>query len=254
MKVNDASFPCPPSAPSHMLFIILEGETLAHPGIFPFQILFSAYPLQGSHWKILADWSGGCEEGGLQFMAGEESLDSKCIWKRGRESDTEDHRGSSKVLVLPFPMGKERSGGPSSSSSGHKCFVFATSKAPGHSFRVFLNSKVCKVVAEDLGKALLGQLLLQSRMESHLSDGASLVPWKCFLWFKKDTGLPAMLPQLALLPASTLLWSLSFNIIYTPTLSLSHMDTRLHSHLIKISEEDRSAGNKQWQCNKKMTC
>lgn len=41
-------------------------------------------------------------------MAGEESLDSKCIWKRGRESDTEDHRGSSKVLVLPFPMGKER--------------------------------------------------------------------------------------------------------------------------------------------------
>ena len=108
MKVNDASFPCPPSAPSHMLFIILEGETLAHPGIFPFQILFSAYPLQGSHGQILADWSGGCEEGGLQFMAGEESLDSKCIWKRGRESDTEDHRGSSKLLVLPFPMGKER--------------------------------------------------------------------------------------------------------------------------------------------------
>lgn len=75
-----------------------------------------------------------------------------------------------------FPWERRGSGGPSSSSSGHKCFVFATSKAPGHSFRVFLNSKVCKVVAEDLGKALLGQLLLQSRMESHLSDGASLVP------------------------------------------------------------------------------
>lgn len=41
-------------------------------------------------------------------MAGEESLDSKCIWKRGAESDTEDHRGSSKLLVLPFPMGKDR--------------------------------------------------------------------------------------------------------------------------------------------------
>jgi len=170
MKVNDASFPCPPSAPSHVLFIILEGETLAHPGIFPFQILFSAYSLQGSHWQILADWSGGGggEESGLQFMAGEESLDSKCIWKRGAESQTR------RITEAPpscwcshFPWERRGSGSPSSSSAGHKRFVLATSKAPGHSFRVFLNSKVCKVVAEDLGKALAGQLLLQSRMESH---------------------------------------------------------------------------------------
>ena len=44
-----------------------------------------------------------------------------------------------------------------------------------------------------------------------------------------------------------------FSISYTHTHILSHMDTHLHSHLIKISEEDRSAGNKQRWWNKKMT-
>lgn len=33
MKVNDASFPCPPSAPSHRLFITLEGVNLEQLGI-----------------------------------------------------------------------------------------------------------------------------------------------------------------------------------------------------------------------------
>ena len=168
MKVNDASFPCPPSAPSHMLFIILEGETGA-PWDLPisdsfFCLLFAGFTLTNPCWL---EW-GGCEEGGLQFMAGEESLDSKCIWKRGAESQTR------RITEAPpscwcshFPWERTGSGSPSSSSAGHKCFVFATSKAPGHSFRVFLDSKVCKVVAEDLRKALIGQLLLQSRMESH---------------------------------------------------------------------------------------
>ena len=117
--------------------------------------------------SLLIGVGGGCEEGGLQFMA-EESLDSKCIWKRGAESQTR------RITEAPpscwcshFPWERRGSGSPSSSSAGHKRFVLATSKAPGHLFRVFLNSKVCKVVAENLGKALLGQLLLQSRMESH---------------------------------------------------------------------------------------
>ena len=117
--------------------------------------------------SLLIGVGGGCEEGGLQFMA-EESLDSKCIWKRGAESQTQ------RITEAPpscwcshFPWERRGSGSPSSSSAGHKRFVLATSKAPGHLFRVFLNSKVCKVVAENLGKALLGQLLLQSRMESH---------------------------------------------------------------------------------------
>lgn len=47
---------------------------------------------------------------------------------------------------------------------------------------------------------------------------------------------------------------LFLSISYTHTHILSHMDTHLHSHLIKISEEDRSAGNKQRWWNKKMTC
>lgn len=33
MKVNDASFLCPPPAPSHRLFITLKGVNLEHPGI-----------------------------------------------------------------------------------------------------------------------------------------------------------------------------------------------------------------------------
>lgn len=128
-----------------------------------FCLLFAGFTLTNPCWL---EW-GGCEEGGLQFMAGEESLDSKCIWKRGAESQTR------RITEAPpscwcshFPWERTGSGSPSSSSAGHKCFVFATFKAPGHSFRVFLNSKVCKVVAEDLRKAVIGQLLLQSRMES----------------------------------------------------------------------------------------
>lgn len=130
-----------------------------------FCLLFAGFTLTNPCWL---EWGRGGEESGLQFMAGEESLDSKCIWKRGAESQTR------RITEAPpscwcshFPWERRGSGSPSSSSAGHKRFVLATSKAPGHSFRVFLNSKVCKVVAEDLGKALAGQLLLQSRMESH---------------------------------------------------------------------------------------
>lgn len=160
-------FPAHPQ-PHHTCYLLYWRVRLWHTlGSSRFRFFFLPTLCKVHTDKSLLIGVGGCEEGGLQFMAGEESLDSKCIWKRGAESQTR------RITEAPpscwcshFPWERRGSGGPSSSSSGHKCFVFAASKAPGHSFRVFLNSKVCKVVAEDLGKALLGQLLLQSRMES----------------------------------------------------------------------------------------
>lgn len=140
----------------------------------------TVYPFLVSHWQILTDWKGvgvrGVVEGSLQFMPGEESLESKCIWKRGAERPT--HR----ITEAPqswwrshFPWERKWSGSPRSSSPWHSCFVFATSKAPGHSLTVFLNSRVCRAVAESLGKALKGLCLLQPRMGNHHEDVAFLV-------------------------------------------------------------------------------
>lgn len=70
-------------------------------------------------------WPGwGCVEGSLQFMPGEEALDSKCIRKRGAERQTR------RITEAPqswwrshFPWERKWSGGPSSSSPWHNCFV-----------------------------------------------------------------------------------------------------------------------------------
>lgn len=48
MRVDDAPFPCPPSAPSHTLFIIVEAENLGHSGRLLFHI-FSPPTLVGAH-------------------------------------------------------------------------------------------------------------------------------------------------------------------------------------------------------------
>lgn len=96
--------PCPIS---HVIYYIGGLESGA-PWYLPVSCALATYPFGGSHWQILADWSQGVWSGSLQFMPGEESLDSKCIRKRGgRETDSEDHRGSSKLVTLRFPMGKE---------------------------------------------------------------------------------------------------------------------------------------------------
>lgn len=69
-------------------------------------------------------------------------------------------------MTLSFPMGKEMKWRPQLQLTVTQLLCFATSKAPGHSVTVFLNSRDCKAVAGSLRKALKGLLLLQSRWEA----------------------------------------------------------------------------------------
>lgn len=125
----------------------------------------------------------------------------------GRWEQRDRYRASQRLLEAgdaPISHGKGKEVVASAS-----CDTIALSWLPPKYWGVhsgfFLNSRVCEVVAESLGKALKNLLLFQSGY----GGTVKMLPlWfchlKCFLWLK-ETSCPSVLPQLGLLPASTLL-------------------------------------------------
>lgn len=176
MRVDDASFPCPPPAPSHTLFIILEAENLGRSSCLLFHI-FSPPTLVGAHTdEFLLIGVGRRRVDSPPFRPGEESLDSKCILERwGGKAGTEGHTGSSK-LVTPLSHGKGNemtAPAPAHTDTGALCLL-PPKKASGHSGTGFLQPEVDEEASRHHRKVLEGQFGLQSIMGNHHQDTISL--------------------------------------------------------------------------------
>jgi hypothetical protein len=166
-------------------------------------------------------------------MQGEESLDFKCTWRRGYRGR---HRRSQRLFKsgdILVSHGKENEvAAPSSTSPWHNCFVFATSKASGHSLTGCLNAKVFKAVAESCTHCLF--------FSQHWELITKMLPLCPAIWSTisgRKRNLPSSLFSPAWFPCQPSLTILSFlHYTYVHTHVYTHMQA--HTCSGKISEED----------------
>lgn len=181
MREDDASFPCPPPAPSHTLFIILEAENLGRSSGLLFHI-FSPPTFVGAHTdECLLIGVGRRRGDSPPFRPGEESLDWKCILESwGGKAGTEGHTGSSK-LGTPLSHGKGNemaAPAPPHTDTGALCLL--PPEHQGFPEQAFSNRKLTRKHQGITGKCLKASLgfspswetitKTQSLLAYHLKD------------------------------------------------------------------------------------